>query len=260
MQPAMTQSRTDIATPPTAPASGAVPLLTIVIPAYNEESRLPSSLSKIDAFLRQQPYQAEVLVVENGRRGGTSGIVERFCADHPYVRLLHSVKGKGAAVQVGMLAAAGDYALICDADLAMPIAETAKLLSAVQNGFDVAIASREGEGAVRFAEPYYRHLMGRVFNTLVRILAIPSLQDTQCGFKLFRRAVAHDVFARQTMGGWAFDVEVLAIALRRGYKVVEVPIHWYFMTESKISALRDTVSMLREVFKVRLNVRRGLYD
>ena len=108
MQPAMTQSRTDIATPPTAPASGAVPLLTIVIPAYNEESRLPSSLSKIDAFLRQQPYQAEVLVVENGSRDDTSGIVERFCADHPWVPLLHSVKGKGAAVQVGMLAAAGD--------------------------------------------------------------------------------------------------------------------------------------------------------
>ncbi len=260
MQPAMTQSRTDFAAPPAATDGRAAPLLTIVIPAYNEESRLPGTLAKIDAFLRQQPYQAEVIVVENGSRDDTSGIVERFCADHAYVRLLHSAKGKGAAVRTGMLAAAGDYALICDADLAMPIAETAKLLAAVQNGFDVAIASREGEGAVRFDEPYYRHLMGRVFNTLVRILAIPSLQDTQCGFKLFRRGVARDVFARQTMGGWAFDVEVLAIAIRRGYKVVEVPIHWYFMTNSKISPVRDTISMVREVIKVRQNVHRGLYD
>ncbi len=243
-----------------ATANGPAPLLTIVIPAYNEESRLPASLRKIDEFLRQQPYQAEVLVVENGSRDDTSGVVNRFRADHPYVRLLHSAKGKGTAVREGMLNAAGDYALICDADLAMPIAETSKLLSAVQNGCDVAIASREGEGAVRYAEPYYRHLMGRVFNGIVRVLAIPGLQDTQCGFKMFRRAAARDVFTRQTMGGWAFDVEVLAIALRRGYKVAEVPIHWYFMTESKISPFRDTISMVREVFKVRQNVRRGLYD
>jgi dolichyl-phosphate beta-glucosyltransferase len=187
-------------------------------------------------------------------------VVNRFRADHPYVRLLHSAKGKGTAVREGMLAAAGEYALICDADLAMPIGETAKLLKAVQNGFDVAIASREGDGAVRYNEPYYRHLMGRVFNAIVRSLAIPGLQDTQCGFKMFNRTVARDVFTRQTMGGWAFDVEVLAIALRRGYKVAEVPIHWYFMTESKINPLRDTISMVREVFKVRQNVRRGLYD
>jgi len=259
-QSAMSHQLPENPSAPAASASGPAPLLTIVVPAYNEESRLPASLLKIDDFLRQQPYAAEVLVVENGSRDNTSGVVNRFRADHPYVRLLHSAKGKGTAVREGMLAAAGDYALICDADLAMPIGETAKLLKAVQNGFDVAIASREGDGAVRYNEPYYRHLMGRVFNAIVRSLAIPGLQDTQCGFKMFNRTVARDVFTRQTMGGWAFDVEVLAIALRRGYKVAEVPIHWYFMTESKINPLRDTISMVREVFKVRQNVRRGLYD
>ncbi len=255
----MSQPVTDN-TPPSDANGAHFPLLTIIIPAYNEETRLPASLQKIDSFLREQSYVAELLVVENGSQDDTSGVVQRFSADHAYVRLLHSVKGKGAAVRTGMLAAAGDFALICDADLAMPIVEVNKLLAAVKDGYDVAIASREGEGAVRYDEPYYRHLMGRVFNGVVRLLAIPGFQDTQCGFKMFRRAAARDVFGRQTMTGWAFDVEVLAIALRRGYRVVEVPIHWYFMTESKVNPVRDTISMIREVLKVRHNVRRGLYD
>ena len=236
------------------------PLPTIVIPAYNEENRLPASLAKIDAFLQKQSYTAEVIVVENGSRDDTSGVVERFAEKHPYVHLIHSAKGKGVAVQAGMLAGNGEFLLVADADLAMPIDEATKLLRVVQEGADVAIASREGVGAVRFNEPYYRHLMGRVFNGVVRVLAIPGFQDTQCGFKMFRRSVARDVFTRQTMGGWAFDVEVLAIALRRGYHVLEVPVHWYFMADSKIDPVRDTLSMIREVWKVRQNVRVGLYD
>ncbi len=248
-------------TQPTPSArSTAEPYLSIVIPAYNEEQRLPATLQKIHEFLRQQPYTAEVVVVENGSTDRTTAVVEDFQANHPYVHLLHSAKGKGSAVQTGMLEGSGQFLLICDADLAMPIEEVSKMLPALQNGYDVVIASREGEGAIRFDEPYYRHLMGRVFNFVVRVLAIPGLQDTQCGFKMFRRAAARDVFARQTMTGWAFDVEVLAIALRRGYRVTEVPIHWYFMSGSKISPLRDTFTMVCEVVKIRGNVRRGLYD
>lgn len=236
------------------------PFLSIVIPAYNEEHRLPGSLQKIDEFLNQQSYTFEVIVVENGSTDRTTELVEQYQTTHPYVRLLHSAKGKGCAVQTGMLAGRGRCLLICDADLAMPIDEVNKMLPVLLDGYDVVIASREGEGAVRFDEPYYRHLMGRVFNLIVRVLAIPGLQDTQCGFKMFRDAAAQDVFSRQTMTGWAFDVEVLAIALRRGYRVTEVPIHWYFMSESKISPLRDTFTMVNEVIKIRANVRRGLYD
>ncbi len=250
-------------TQPTQPVpteAAAEPYLSIVIPAYNEEHRLPLSLQKIDEFLRKQPYTAEVVVVENGSTDRTSELVEAFQTTHPYVQLLHSAKGKGSAVQTGMLAGQGQCLLICDADLAMPIDEVNKMLPVLQDGYDVVIASREGEGARRFGEPYYRHLMGRVFNLVVRILAIPGLQDTQCGFKMFRRTAAQDVFARQTMTGWAFDVEVLAIALRRGYQVTEVPIHWYFMSDSKISPVRDTFTMVSEVIKIRGNVRRGLYD
>lgn len=247
-------------TQPALTAAENTPFLSIIIPAYNEEHRLPASLQKIDEFLARQAYTAEVIVVENGSTDRTSALVEEFQQTHPYVRLLHSAKGKGCAVQTGMLAGDGQCLLICDADLAMPIDEVNKMLPALDKGYDVVIASREGEGAVRFDEPYYRHLMGRVFNLIVRLLAIPGLQDTQCGFKMFRRAAARDVFARQTMTGWAFDVEVLAIALRRGYQVTEVPIHWYFMNDSKISPLRDTFTMVNEVIKIRANVRRGVYD
>jgi dolichyl-phosphate beta-glucosyltransferase len=247
-------------TQPARPTAEDGPYLSIIIPAYNEELRLPVSLQKIDEFLSRQAYSAEVIVVENGSTDHTSELVEQFQASHPYVRLLHSAKGKGCAVQTGMLAGHGQCLLICDADLAMPIDEVNKMLPVLQDGYDVVIASREGDGAIRFDEPYYRHLMGRVFNLVVRVLAIPGLQDTQCGFKMFRRAAARDVFARQTMTGWAFDVEVLAIALRRGYQVTEVPIHWYFMDDSKISPVRDTFTMVHEVIKIRGNVRRGMYD
>jgi dolichyl-phosphate beta-glucosyltransferase len=131
-----------------------------------------------------------------------------------------------------------------------------------QNGnrYDVAIASREVKGARRVGEPEYRHIMGRVFNLIVRVLAIPHVQDTQCGFKSFRREVAQDVFSLQTIEGWGFDVEVLFIALKRRYEMIEVPITWYYKPQSRISPLRDSVNMVFEVVRVRMNGLRGLYD
>jgi len=141
----------------------------------------------------------------------------------------------------------------------MPIEEVAKFLPPALEGYDVAIASREVAGARRYGEPAYRHLMGRVFNFLVRLLAVPGFQDTQCGFKCFRRAVACDIFPYQTIEGWGFDVEVLFIAQKRGYHIVEVPINWYYMASSRVNPVKDTLSMLRELFKVRLNDWRGMY-
>jgi dolichyl-phosphate beta-glucosyltransferase len=235
-------------------------LLTIIIPAYNEERRLPRSLEQVVTFVQQQPEPMEVIVVENGSRDRTTEIADSYAARYPFVRVMHSEKGKGVAVKAGMMAGRGRYLFICDSDLSMPIAEVRKFLPPILPDYDVAIASREGPGAHRFGEPPYRHLMGRVFNFIVRVLAIPGFQDTQCGFKSFRRQVAGEVFAAQTMTGWAFDVEALFIALRRGYRVIAVPINWYFDGDSRIDPIPDTYRMVRDVLRIRLNAWRGAYE
>lgn len=237
------------------------PLLSLIIPAYNEGGRLPKTLPQVVEFLQGQPYAAEVLVVNNNSQDDTRAVADGFAAAHPFVRVLDEpVQGKGAAVRTGMLAARGEYLFIADADLSMPIHEVSKFLPPALNGYDVAIGSREAPGAVRYNEPEYRHVMGRVFNFIVKVLAIPGFQDTQCGFKCFRRHVAHDVFTRQTINGWAFDVEVLFVALRHGYKVVEVPIDWYYRHSSRVNPVRDSINMVREVLKIRWNGWQGLYD
>jgi dolichyl-phosphate beta-glucosyltransferase len=237
------------------------PLLSIVIPAYNEERRLPNSLEQVVKFVAAQPYPIEVLVVNNNSHDGTRRIAQDFAAQHSYLRVLEQPRqGKGAAVQKGMLAGRGEYLFICDADFSMPVEEIAKFMPPAADHYDVAIASREVPGARRVGEPEYRHLMGRVFNFIVRVLAIPGIQDTQCGFKVFRREVARDVFSLQTIDGWGFDVEVLFIALKRGCKLIEVPITWYYKPQTKISPIRDSINMVLEVLRVRLNGWRGKYD
>lgn len=247
------------------------PFLSIIIPAYNEERRLPPSLHKIAAWLRVQPWQSEVIVVENGSSDGTTSVVEAFIANEvtvadPFVvRLLHSEQGKGAAVKTGMLAAQGEYLFMCDADLAMPVTEIEKFLppQLPLGIFDIAIASREdvnGMRAVRYNEPFTRHLMGRVFNQLVRILAVKGIQDTQCGFKCFSRAAAEQLFPLQQIDGWGFDVEVLYIAQRKGMRLVEIPIHWYFQTDSRVRPVQDTINMVRELLKIRRMGNAGVYD
>ncbi len=236
-------------------------MLTLIIPAYNEERRLPTTLPQVLAFAEAQPYPVEVLVVDNGSSDRTAEIVREMAAAHPALSLLSQpVRGKGAAVRKGIQEGRGEYLFICDADLAMPIEEVSKFLPPAREGYDIAIASREAPGARRYDEPAYRHLMGRVFNFIVRTLAVPGIHDTQCGFKCFRREVARALFAVQTVDGWAFDVEVLHIAIRRGYRIVEVPINWYYGEGSRISPLRDSLRMLLEVLRIRRNGRRGLYD
>jgi glycosyltransferase involved in cell wall biosynthesis len=236
-------------------------LLSIIIPAHNEEHRLPESLNRIFRFLDTQSYEAEVLVVENGSSDRTAEIASGFCADHPNLRVLReSQAGKGLAVRRGMLSAQGEYRFICDADLSMPIEEVNRFLPSRLGDFDIAIGSREVPGAVRYNEPLYRHLIGRGFNWLVRLLTIPAIQDTQCGFKCFRAPVAQDLFTRQVLDGWTFDVEVLFIAQRFQYRIVEVPIPWYFNPGSRVRLLRDTWVMFSDLFRIRANWRRGVYD
>lgn len=242
--------------------------LSIIIPAYNEERRLPPSLEKIFAFLQLQPYTSEVLVVENGSTDETTQVVQAFIdayedtGDRVRCTLLHSSPGKGAAVKRGMLAAQGTYRFICDADLAMPIEEIAKFLppAHTEGAFDIAIASRELPGAVRYNEPTYRHVMGRVFNFLVRLLAVPDIQDTQCGFKMFTCEAALALFPLQRIDGWGFDVEVLYIAQQHGLHLIEVPINWYYQDDSRVRPIHDTINMVRELLKIRRNGRARLYD
>jgi dolichyl-phosphate beta-glucosyltransferase len=237
------------------------PFLTIIIPAWNEEHRLPVTLPQVVAFAKAQDYAVEVLVVDNASTDRTSDVVREIAAEHSIVSLSYQpIQGKGAAVRKGMLEGNGAYLFICDADLAMPIGEVSKFLPPALSNYDVAIASREAPGARRYNEPRYRHLMGRVFNLIVRLLAVPGVQDTQCGFKCFRREAARVLFSIQTIDGWAFDVEVLHAALRRGYRLVEVPINWYYGEESRVSPIRDSIDMLIEVMRIRRNGRAGLYD
>jgi len=235
--------------------------LSIIIPAYNEEGRLPNTLPEVVTFAELQSYPVEVIVVDNASTDRTSEIVKEIAADHPIVTLLHQpIQGKGAAVRKGMLSAHGEYRFICDADLAMPIEQITRFVPPALSNYAIAIASREVTGAKRYNEPWYRHLMGRVFNLVVRALVVPGIQDTQCGFKCFHRDAAEEVFSIQKIDGWAFDVEVLYVAQRRGFRIVEVPIDWYYGEGSRVSPLRDSLNMVREVLRIRQAGRTGVYD
>ncbi len=236
------------------------PLLSIIIPAYNEEMRLPNALEQVFAFLERQAYAAEVLVVENSSHDRTLEIARSYCAGHPGLRVIHNERrGKGLAVQRGMLEARGEYRFMCDADLSMPVEEINRFLPPVLQDFDIAIASREATGSIRYNEPNYRHLGGRLVNTMIRLMALPGLQDTQCGFKCFRAPIAEDIFRAQTLTGWSFDIELLYVARLRRYRVVEIPIPWYFNPESKVNVMRDALKMGLDILRIHRNSRRGFY-
>jgi dolichyl-phosphate beta-glucosyltransferase len=237
------------------------PLLSIIIPAHNEEERLPRALEQITNFLRSQPYTSEVLVVENGSVDQTFALASRFAEQHPFVRALHEDRrGKGLAVQRGMLEARGEYRFFADADLSMPIEQVNRFLPPTLVDTDIAIASREAPGSIRYNEPAYRHWGGRGINLLIRLLVLPRLRDTQCGFKCFRAGVASDIFRYQTMNGISFDPEVLYIARLRGYSIREIPIPWYYDAESRIHLVKDTLALLKDLLTIRRNARRGAYD
>jgi glycosyltransferase involved in cell wall biosynthesis len=237
------------------------PLLSIIIPAHNEELRLPRTLMQVFSFLEQQTYQAEVVVVENGSSDRTLELAHEFAAIHPNLLVLHEEQpGKGNAVRRGVMEATGEYRFICDADLSMPIEEVGKFLPPVSTGFDVVIASREAPGAVRYNEPPYRHWGGRAINLVIRLLILPGLKDTQCGFKCFRAGAAEKLFSQQTLGGWSFDIEILYLARKKRMSIREVPVQWYFDVNSKVSAVRDALRMIGDIFRIHIHALRGRYD
>jgi dolichyl-phosphate beta-glucosyltransferase len=234
--------------------------LSVIIPAHNEENRLPDTLEQVLRFLAGQAFTSEVIIVENGSVDRTFEVAQEFARQHKSFRVVQSERGKGAAVKRGMLEAQGEYRFMCDADLSMPVEEIVKFIPPALKGLDIAIASREAKGAVRYNEPAYRHLGGRGINFIIQTLILPGLNDTQCGFKCFRADVAKDVFSRQTLQGWSFDIELLYLARKRGYRIEEVPIHWYHHPETKVSAVRDAVQMIKDIFHIHANARRGMYN
>ncbi|HEX9027857.1 MAG TPA: dolichyl-phosphate beta-glucosyltransferase [Anaerolineales bacterium] len=237
------------------------PLLSLIVPAHNEERRLPETLEQIFGFLQTQAYLAEVVVVENGSQDRTLEIAQGFARQYPHLRVLsNSASGKGRAVKRGMLEAWGEYRFMYDADASMPVAEVNRFFPPALQNCDIAIGSREAPGAVRYNEPPYRHLGGRLVNSLIRMLALPGLQDTQCGFKCFRAAVAEDLFRCQTLNGWSFDIELLYIARLRGYRIAEIPIDWYFNSDSKLNAVQDALKMVMDILRIRRNALLGAYS
>jgi dolichyl-phosphate beta-glucosyltransferase len=237
------------------------PYLSIIIPAHNEERRLPQTLEQVVRFAGNQSFECEILVVENGSSDRTFEVGMEYASRHrPLVNVIHEeLPGKGRAVQKGMLAAKGAYRFFADADLSMPPTEITRFIPPAVD-IPIAIASREAPGAVRYNEPFYRHITGRVFNSLIRLLVLPALHDTQCGFKMFRADAAEDLFQRQTLMGWSFDVELLYIASQRNYPILEIPIPWYFNPESKINVLRDSWRMFTDLLTIRRNGRLKRYE
>jgi dolichyl-phosphate beta-glucosyltransferase len=237
------------------------PFLSIVIPVLNEEQRLPVALTKIDAFFKQQPYKAEVIIVENGSSDNTVKVALEFAEKFPYIHVFHGEpRGKGRAVRKGMLAAQGEYRFMCDVDLSMPIEEVANFLPPNLTDYDVAIGSREAKGAKRYDEPWVRHLMGRVNNLLIKLVVVRGFEDTQAGFKSLHYKAAEDIFSVSTMNGIGFDIEMLYIAQKRGYRIKEVPINWYYNDDSKMNLLKDPLAIIREMFEIHRNWRNGIYN
>ena len=239
-----------------------MPEISIVIPAYNEESRLPTTLTMVHEYLVGQGREFEIIVVDDGSLDHTIFMVETFAKHHEGVRLLSYSpnQGKGHAVRVGILAARSDFILIDDADGSSPIRELARLEKALAEGFDIAIGSRAKHDPTRIVRALsYRKYIGNTFNLIVQSLLLPGIQDTQCGFKLFKREVAHDIFSVAHLDGYGFDVEALFIGRMRGYRVAEVPIDWTNMAGSKVNVLLDSPKMLLEVIEIWLGALSGRY-
>jgi len=253
-------------------AQSSRPFLSVIVPAYNEERRLPQTLQRAVEYLAQQSYSSQVIVVDDGSRDQTAAVVAEFSAAHPSVELIRNDhRGKGYAVRTGALRARGEIVLFFDADSSTPIEDVEKLLPWFERGYGIVIGSREGAGAHRISEPFYRHLMGRVFNFLVRALTVRGIQDTQCGFKALRGDIAKEIFARARLYGenarritdamvTAYDVEVLFLGQKLGERIKEVPVEWRYGTESKVNPLKDSWRNFRDVVLVRWNDWKGLYN
>ncbi|MCS7254242.1 MAG: glycosyltransferase family 2 protein [Armatimonadota bacterium] len=241
------------------------PLLSIVIPAYNEERRLPQTISCIVEYVRRKQLSCEIVVVDDGSSDATSDVAISVAGSLSFTPLrvlrYQPNMGKGYAVNRGVLSSSGRFVLFTDADLSTPIEETEKLLQPLLNGYcDIAIASRALAGSeLPVRQPLFRELMGRAFNVVVQALLLPGIRDTQCGFKCFTRQAAQDVFIRQRTFDFAFDVEILYIARKLGYRIVELPVRWMHSPETKVKVFKHGFQMLLSVFQIRWRGWWGVY-
>jgi glycosyltransferase involved in cell wall biosynthesis len=238
--------------------------LSIVVPAYNEEQRLLPTLRRLHTFLRSQQLRFEIVVVDDGSRDGTAALVERTTATIPELRLVRQTpnRGKGAAVRIGMLAANGTLRVMCDADGSMPPEQLPALLAPILAGkAAIAIGSRYAAGAHSVTpQPRYRVLWSRLCNKVIQRTLVPGVRDTQCGFKAFTEEAARELFSVARIDGWAFDLEILALARRRGIAIAEVGVEWQDDRRSRVNPLVDMWKVIREAFTIRRNLRRGVYE
>lgn len=247
------------------------PFLSVIIPSYNEKNNLERGvLREVDAYLQKQSYDYEVLLSDDGSTDGTLEILEQFAQTHQNFRLLANIHGgKGPTVKAGMLAAKGEWRLFTDFDQSTPIAEIEKLL-AFTDKYDIIVGSREGVGAQRESEPIHRHIMGRVFNMVVQVLAVRGMKDTQCGFKLFSAKATETLFpALYIYGGQvrlkdaftgAFDVELLFLGRKYGFKIKEVGVRWLHFASNRVSPFKDSLRMFRDILRIRLAYLSGKYS
>jgi dolichyl-phosphate beta-glucosyltransferase len=239
-----------------------MPKLSVIIPAYNEQHRLPATLASVHEYLSKRGGEFEVLIVDDGSVDDTAKVVEDFAVAHPGVRLVtyHPNAGKGHAIRTGILAATGDLLLINDADGSSPIEEVERLERGIADGADVAIGSRAKPDDSRHVQALaYRKFIGNTFNFIVQKVLLPGIYDTQCGFKLFKAEPGREIFSVAKIDGFGFDVEVLHIARVRGYRIAEVPINWHNVEGSKVNLLVDSPKMFIDVLKVAVSSLLGRY-
>lgn len=240
--------------------------LSLIIPAYKEASRITASLDKVFAYLAQAPYDSEIIVVDDGSPDNSVEIIQAAFAKYRssagasnlpvHARLIELGinAGKGAAVRTGMLDATGTIRIFTDADLSTPVHEIEKVITAIEKeGYDVVVGSRalEGRKLVKVHQPVYREMMGRFFNMLVQVFVLRGIKDTQCGFKGFRGEVAEIIFNAQKVMGFSFDVEILYLAKRSGYKIKEVAVEWFNDERTTVGALSDSARMFFELLRIR---------
>ncbi|MBI4679862.1 MAG: glycosyltransferase family 2 protein [Nitrospirae bacterium] len=236
--------------------------LSIIIPAYNEEKRIPNTLLKLLNYLSTKSYQWEIILVDDGSTDRTSEIAREVIKNNS-LRVIknHLNQGKGYSVKRGILSSTGNVLLFSDADLSTPIEELDKMLLWIDKGYDIVIGSRAlPESIIQVRQPSYRQLMGKIFNLLVKSLVLKGVNDTQCGFKCFTKESALQVFTLQRLTGFAFDVEILYIAQKCGLKIKEQPVRWINSPESKVRLLKGPLSMILELLKIRLYDWKGYYS
>lgn len=229
--------------------------LSVIVPAHNEAERIGPTLEETLEYLKEHYPSFELIVVDDGSKDSTSEIVRAATGREKRLRLITLEKnlGKGGAVKTGALASVGSRVLFMDADQSTPIQELTRVMSAMDEGADVVIGSRKlSDSDIRVPQPWMRRVMGRGFQTLVRVVLLGGFRDTQCGFKLFTRRAADALFSKQTLDGFAFDVELLLLARRLGFTIVEVPVAWQHATNSRVSAVTDASKMFADLVKLRI--------